>query len=245
MRCVLVFLFFVFNMGSFGYGEENLYKIVIDPGHGGQDLGATRNSFVESKIVLDIAKKIKTQLEKEKNLSVLLTRNSNTTLSLENRVQMAQEFKADLFISLHANTSSIKSIQGMEFYFNSASPNKFAEIQNKIKTNTGAAELAGAQIIEKIKSDFKFYDKTEKSLLLSRLLKNKSVEFEQKNIIKRAPFYVLDHSPMPSVLIELGFITNRQEARKLATSKYQNEIARLLSLAILEYKEKSDKLHLL
>lgn len=234
------------SVSSVKYSFQRSFHIVLDPGHGGQDLGATRDSFIESKIVFQITQKIKANLDQQKNITTTLTRNHKQGLSLKDRVLIANDLKADLFVSLHANTSNSVSVSGMEFYFNSPntnpSPKPAASFENQFPTQS--------EVIEKIKSDFQFYDKTEKSLMLAKSLK--AVQ-EQKNVIigtdksmikstiKRAPFYVIEHTSMPSALIELGFISNRREAKKLTTENYQNEIAGLLTMAILEYKEKSDK----
>lgn len=241
---------------STALAHQNTFHIVLDPGHGGNDLGATRDSFVESKIVLQIAKKIKTILDKQKNITTTLTRADKSGLSLKKRVLLAHELKADLFISLHANTSNSKSIQGMEFYFNSQIP-KSLKTSTNIKLNAkefsevfSPSSPTATEVISKIKADFEFYDKTQKSLLLTKTFKEKSSSEEQKSTIKRAPFYVIDHTSMPSALIELGFISNRREAKKLASEEHQNKIANLLTSALLEYKEmeykeKSDKLNAL
>jgi len=220
--------------------SETPFHVVIDPGHGGQDLGAVRDSFVEKQIVLEIAKKLKAQLENHKNVTASLTRHEDVGLTLKSRVQLASELNADLFVSLHANTSFSSSVQGMEFYFNSADSLKFREQTEENKPLIKNPN--SAQVIEKIKNDFLFYDKTRKSLLLTKSIKDKYVDLEQKSIIKRAPFYVIDRTSMPSALIELGFISNRREAKKLTSEEYQNKLAGLLTNAIIEYKEKSDKL---
>ncbi|MEQ1722068.1 MAG: N-acetylmuramoyl-L-alanine amidase [Pseudobdellovibrio sp.] len=238
MKIGLPLIILIFSF--FAVASENPFHIVIDPGHGGQDLGAVRDSFVEKQIVLEIAKKLKAQLELHTNVTASLTRHEDVGLSLKSRVQLAAELKADLFVSLHANTSFSSSMQGMEFYFNSADTLKFAE---QTEENTPRVKNPNsAQVVDKIKNDFLFYDKTSKSLLLTKSIKDKYVDLEQKSIIKRAPFYVIDRTSMPSALIELGFISNRREAKKLASEEYQNELAGLLTNAIIEYKEKSDKL---
>lgn len=233
----LVFLL-IFLTHTIVFSSENTFHIVIDPGHGGQDSGATRDSFVEAKIVFQIAQKVKNNLDQEKDIAATLTRKNNTGLSLKNRVLFANELKADLFVSLHANTSNSEYVRGMEFYFNSVQQKS---LESGKPANSKDQLLTNFQIIEKIKNDFMFYDKTEKSLMLTRAFKEKSAELEQKSIIKRAPFYVIEHTSMPSILIELGFISNRREAKKLISEEYQNEMARLLTSAILNYKEKSDK----
>lgn len=215
------------------FSTEDTFHIVLDPGHGGQDLGAVRDSFVESKIVLQIAQKIKINLDQQKNIATTLTRTNASGITLKERVDIANKLKADLFVSLHANTSNSAFTSGMEFYFNSNNSPQSLASQLTI--------LTSAEIIEKIKSDFQFYNKTEKSLLLSKTFKKNSSLQEKKSIIRRAAFYVIDHTSMPSTLIELGFISNRREAKKLTSEDYQNEMANLITSAILEYKEKSDK----
>jgi N-acetylmuramoyl-L-alanine amidase len=240
MEMILPVLIFIFGFSAHAQSTETPFHIVIDPGHGGQDLGAVRDSFVEKQIVLEIAKKLKAHLETHKNITASLTRHEDVGLTLKSRVQLASELKADLFVSLHANTSFSSSMQGMEFYFNSADSLKFTEQTEENKPRIKNPN--SAQVVEKIKNDFLFYDKTSKSLLLTKSIKDKYVDIEQKSIIKRAPFYVIDRTSMPSALIELGFISNRREAKKLTSEEYQNELAGLLTNAILEYKEKSDKL---
>ena len=213
------------------------FHVVIDPGHGGAEQGAVRDSFIESKIVLKIAEKVKNRLHlKAPKVQVTLTRVEDISMSLKDRVDMANKLQADLFVSLHANSASQQFLSGMEFYFNSTSP-------RRLQTDTTSAKNLPTpeEVVEKIKNDFSFYAKTERSLLLSKTFKEQTLLPDQKSVIKRAPFYVVDQTEMPSVLVELGFISNRREAKKLSSEEYQEEIARLLSLAILDYKEKSDK----
>lgn len=217
--------------------KSKSFHIVIDPGHGGSEKGAIRDSFVESKIVLEIAARVKERLNKvAADVKVTLTRSEDVSLTLKERVDLANSLNADLFVSLHANAASQNFLSGMEFYFNSSSPKK------RITKNEPEKELpTEAEVIAQIKTDFAFYEKTAQSLLLSKTFKEKTVFPDQKSIIKRAPFYVVNHTKMPSVLIELGFISNRREAKKLSSAEYQDEMARQLVSAILEYKEKSDK----
>lgn len=226
--------FFVFVQAQASTPEKTLH-VVIDPGHGGQDLGATRDSFVEAEIVLQIAEKVKLRLQ-EKNVKVTLTRSDARGISLKNRVQLANELGADLFVSLHANTSTSESITGMEFYFNSPQ-----SIDHQLADTERSSQPDNREVIRKIKNDFAFYDKTTKSLNLTRSIQDRSSTMEEKSVIKRAPFYVIDHTTMPSVLVELGFISNRREAKKLVSPEFQDKVAAQLTTAILEYKEKSDK----
>lgn len=240
MKFFFIILFW-FVFGSMATAStDRTFHIVIDPGHGGQDYGATRDAFVEARIVLQIAHKVKSQLDRESNIKTTLTRTNDSGLSLKNRVLLANAMKADLFVSLHANTSTSSAISGMEFYFNSTRPKSLIE-KEVIPENRTAA--TNAEVIEKIRNDFLYYEKTEKSLLLTKTFHEKSQASDLRGIIKRAPFYVIDHTAMPAILIELGFISNRREAKKLTSENYQNEMAHVLTSAILNYKEKSDKLH--
>ena len=141
--------------------------------------------------------------------------------------------QADLFISLHANTSTSSQLTGMEFYFNASSLAAQKSAKQKSLTN--------AQVVEQIKNDFKHYEKTKQSLLLSKTVQARSQATVEKSVIKRAPYFVIENTEMPSILIELGFISNRREAKKLANAEYQTEVAKIIADAILEYKEKSDK----
>ena len=208
------------------------FRIVIDPGHGGSDLGATRDSFVESKIVFEISQKVKEELLKQNLNDIHLTRESDVLIPLKERIKIANDMQADLFISLHANTSTSAQLTGMEFYFNASS---LSAQKNKTKS------LTNAQVIEQIKNDFKHYEKTKQSLLLSKTVQARSQATVEKSVIKRAPYFVIENTEMPSILIELGFISNRREAKKLANAEYQTEVAKIIAEAILEYKEKSDK----
>lgn len=205
------------------------FVVVIDPGHGGRDSGATRGSFKESLIVLELAQKLAEELKKNPEIQVELTRETNKLIPLQSRVDLANQKKADLFISLHANSSTSGSVTGMEFYFNGHAPQL---IKNKNSSET--------EIIKKITSDLVHFGKTNASLELSKSIQGNVLE--TKSVIRRAPFYVIENTTMPSVLIEVGFISNLREARKLITAEYQSELVQILTRSVHEYKEKSDKL---
>lgn len=204
------------------------FRVIIDPGHGGSDLGATRDSFVESKIVLAIADKLKAELEKE-NMQAILTRADDSHLTLQQRVQMANEKKADLFLSLHANWSRSKQVSGFEFYF--------ASQQNQTRNPSESHLTKPNDIVEKIKTDLTLLGRQKLSLEFSQQAQQQIAD--QKSVIRRAPFYVIENTSMPAVLIEVGFISNRREAKQLASPEYQSEIADLLTKSVLSYKQKS------
>ncbi len=207
------------------------FKVILDPGHGGSDGGAHRDSFIESKIVLQIAEKMKTELE-ARNIEVTLTRQTDTNLSLSQRVQVANDLQADLFVSLHANWSRSSTVNGFEFYFSSQNSSPATNQSEGHLTERGA-------IVEKIKKDLTLLARQKLSLEFSQQTQNQIPD--KKSVIRRAPFYVIENTAMPAVLIEVGFISNRREAKQLASPEYQTEIAGLLTKSILSYKEKSDK----
>ncbi len=227
------------------------FTVVIDPGHGGIDGGANRGSFVESQIVFQIAEKIEAQLKKNQTFQVSLTRSKNRGISLHDRVQFAVDKKADLFLSLHANSSTSIQVSGMEYYFSSkymttfggkSAPTIFLTEKNK-----GSAAGDSNTVVETIKKDLAEFGKMKRSLELSQniqtawQLRNAENKQISASKIRRAPFYVIENSSMPSVLVEVGFISNQREARKLVSAEYQDELARALTDAIVNFKEKSDK----
>ena len=232
-RNFILLIPFLLLISTTGHAAKS-FRIVIDPGHGGHDLGAVRDSFVESRITLVIAKKLKEQLALLKLSDTYLTREQDINVSLQDRVTQAEALQADLFISLHANTSTSKHWTGMEFYFNTPKP--------VLKKTADSGNVTNNQVLAQIKEDFKNYAKSEESLLLTKTIQTETtVSTTEKGVIKQAPFFVIENTAMPSVLIELGFLSNRREAKKLTNPEYQDEIAKRLAQAILQYKEKSDK----
>lgn len=224
------------------------FRVVIDPGHGGSDLGTSRDSFVESKIVYQIAQKLNDKLNLAKSrwpltqteLIVHLTRQENQGLSLPERVKIANQLHADLFVSLHANSSSSQLVNGMEFYFGSDIKTPVTVLDSNRKKSPSDESVENPQdVVEKIKQELVQFGKMKRSLEFTKTTQKQTVD--QKSVIRRAPFYVIENTSMPAVLIEVGFISNRREAKKLVSEDYQNEIAQVLTQAILEYKEKSDK----
>jgi N-acetylmuramoyl-L-alanine amidase len=228
-----IFFAVLLSLSSFCHAQTP-YRVVIDPGHGGSDLGAVRDSFIESHIVLSIAEKVKHYLDQKKYIVSVLTRKNDKNLSLQDRVDIAANMKADLFISLHANSSPAKSVSGMEFYFNSPQKTK------KAPADKDGPATNKNEVIARIKQDFLEDAKTEKSLLLTQTIQqNVSQDEEQRSVIRRAPFYVIEHTPMPAALIELGFISNRRDAKRLVSEDYQDKMSQLIADAIEHYYELS------
>ncbi len=211
--------------------------VVVDPGHGGVDGGASRGSFVESKIVFEIAEKIQKNFKDHPEIKILLTRSAGKGISLDDRVRFAQENKADLFLSLHANSSTSAQVSGLEYYFSSKKPRTVL-----LKSIQRSEQLS---LVELIKKDLIEFGKTKQSLAFSQTIQQQAANFlnadaaanqkSTKSKIRRAPFFVIENTEMPAVLVEVGFISNVREARKLITSDYQDNLARALSAAIEDY----------
>ena len=198
------------------------FVVVIDPGHGGQDVGALRDFFKESKVTLSLSQKIQKIAQDqfgENSLKVILTRQKDETLSLQKRVSIAESLKADLFISLHVNSAPSSQVSGMEFFF---------------KKNESHIKNDNLNPIETIIKSLVDFGQTRQSLQFNHALKKNWTE--TRSIIKRAPYFVIERASMPSVLIEVGFISNLSEAKKLMTDDYQNKIAQSVINAIMDYK---------
>lgn len=225
---------------------------MIDPGHGGTDTGAVYGDAKEAEITLKVAQHLKALLEKSADFAPHLTRTQDNALTLQDRVHAAEKEKADLFLSIHANASPDKRARGVEFYFQNQLPADedsmyLANLENQV-VKDAAATSADADISKKtdvlaIIEDLKRQTKMRSSYALSdRLLKSWNIQGPQNsNIIRQAPFYVITKTAIPSVLVELGFISNPRESQKLIQPQYQKDIAQKLYQGLQAYKEMIDK----
>ena len=211
--------------------------IVIDAGHGGKDPGTMNNGVVEREVTLDIARRMKTILEKA-GYRVRLTRDSNRSLSLTNRVALGRKYKGDLFVSVHVNACDNPSIRGMETYIldfaRTSSASRLATVEN-----AGSGRLGD---MDKIIKEIVTGARTRESRELAEEIQKNSVRYLKKNGyslhsggVKGAPFFVLVGASMPSVLVEVGYCTNKQEARNLKSSKYRQLLAQGVCNGIISY----------
>ena len=202
--------------------------IVIDPGHGGKDPGASYYGLKEKDVVLDISQELYRLIKsKYKGMNVYMTRNSDVFIPLESRTAFANRKKADLFVSVHINAAPNKRARGVETYVLNVTNDKKALEVAAFENATTQKSMSDLQGILK---DIMLNSKLEESLQLA--------SFVQKNLhdniyksdrydlgVKQAPFYVLVGAQMPAVLVEAGFISNRNEAKMLKTKKYRKQIA--------------------
>ncbi len=214
--------------------------IVIDPGHGGKDPGTTGNGLKEKDITLDVAKRLGKELTRL-GYSVYYTREKDTALSLSARTKFAREKKADLFISVHVNSSGKKDISGMEVYYldlaNSKDATRVAALEN-------AVERRGLGEMEQILTDFLVGARTQESKHLAGTVLEKTVaSCKSKDLSlknggsKGAPFHVLVGSSMPSILVEVGYLSNTNEAKKLARDDFRDALALGISQGVQAYSK--------
>jgi N-acetylmuramoyl-L-alanine amidase len=218
------------------------FTVAIDAGHGGTDNGATRGGIHEAKVVLGISQQLEKILNEDPKYKAFLTRNDNSHVELHHRVKKAQKNEAQLFVSIHANSSPDPKTQGMEIYFrNELSPNeeslRLAHHENQSETLKKRKTKGD---ISSILHDMQKSMNTLKSYELSwHIVDHWKVPFSKKRSdpIKQGPFYVIHQDSIPSILVEIGFITNEKEAKRLNTPSYQKEIAWAIYKGLKDYRE--------
>ena len=215
-------------------------RIVIDAGHGGHDPGARANGLREAELVLDVATRLRKLLQKEPAIEVTMTRDTDVFVPLEGRTAIANRESADLFLSIHANASRNSRARGVETYFLNFASNPEAEAvaarenAGSGKTMHSLPEIVRAIALNnKIDESRDFADMVQKSMIRRLGAGNGHL----RNLgVKQAPFVVLIGAGMPSVLAEISFLTNKQDAQLLKTPAYRQQIAEALCDAVLRYQ---------
>ena len=215
-------------------------RIVIDPGHGGHDPGAKARGIEEADLVLDVALRLEALL-KDAGVEVLMTRRTNTFIALEERTAIANRAGADLFLSIHSNASSSDSARGVETYFLNFATNPQAEAIAARENAGGSRTMRNLpDIVRAIALNNKIDESRDFASMVQSSLYTK-LQKTNKNVrdlgVKQAPFMVLVGATMPSILAEISFITNRQEATLLKTDKYKQQIAEALLTGVLRYQQ--------
>ena len=228
---------------------EPLRVIVLDAGHGGQDPGATGPSGLQEKdVVLDVTKRLARLVESELGVKVLLTRSNDEFVPLRERTSFANSRKADLFLSIHANAHRVSASEGVESYFLSseASDNEarqVAALENGVIELEPGNKQTGPDFLKSILWDLSQSDFQEESSRLAETVLDwltRALRIPNRGV-KQAGFYVLGGAAMPAVLVEIGFLTNRKEERKLMDPSYRDKIARALLRGVAEYKQRYDQ----
>tara|TARA_Y100000768_G_scaffold222524_1_gene167792 strand:- start:506 stop:1645 length:1140 start_codon:yes stop_codon:yes gene_type:complete len=227
--------------------SNKIFVIAIDAGHGGKDPGAVgKRGTKEKDIVLSIAKKLNKLLKKEKNIKPILIRNKDSYLSLRQRINKARRYKADLFLSIHANASKNRKASGSSVYVLSQHGATSEQAKWLANKENSSDLIGGASIDDKdqelaqVLLDLSQSVTIETSLKASRIVlkKLKKISKLQLDKTEQAGFVVLKSPDIPSILIETAFLSNPKEEKKLKTKKFQKNIAKAIRDAILEMIKK-------
>ncbi len=225
--------------------------IVIDPGHGGKDFGASgHGGLVEKEVTLAIALRFKEIIDAKPGMKAVLTRNGDYFVSLKERTAIANQAKdgapADLFISIHTNSHRSSKVGGFEAYYISDAIDPTAEATAALENAVIELELNGSGLI---KSDLKpilwdlqfaeFVSESSEFAFIAQEELSKRLNTRDRGV-RQAQFIVLQGVAMPSILVEVGFISNRIEEAKLKTTDFKDKCAEALAAAVMIFKERYD-----
>ena len=217
--------------------------IVIDAGHGGKDPGAVGYKGTKEKdIALDVAKRLEKKLSKNMNVKVVMTRDEDVFLRLSERTKIANESNGNLFISIHTNAAEDRRASGFETFL--IGPNKneaavrVAARENAVLELEGVAgkKLTNEDLIQATIAQSAFASKSEQFASMVQQEIKKRVQSRDRGV-KQAGFYVLMGASMPNVLVELGFISNPSEEKKLRSPQYRDQLATAIYRAVEQYQK--------
>jgi N-acetylmuramoyl-L-alanine amidase len=224
---------------SHTYDAPGIRTIVIDPGHGGKEVGAIGPSgLMEKDVNLAVAKKLAVSLAAKTGARVVLTREDDSLVSLDQRTGIANQYHADLFLSVHMNSAVVKDAKGSETYFLSLEASdelakKAAETENASATQPTPAADLNLILWDLAQQQYLQESSRFASAIQSELNAATSV---QNRGVKQAPFKVLVGATMPAALVEVGFISNPKEEEKLKSDDFQATMVDALTSAVVKYK---------
>jgi N-acetylmuramoyl-L-alanine amidase len=234
----------------FGQGKSNKFIVVLDAGHGGKDPGNSYHGFVEKEIALSTTLKVGEMLERETDFEVVYTRKNDTFIELVNRPKVANKINAHLFVSIHCNSVTNQTPSGTETFVMGLSR---SDMNLEVAKNENSVIL----LEDNYKTTYQGFDpkkpetllglemKKEENLsssigLASAIQDNFTQNLSRKSRgIKQQPLWVLDAAVMPGVLIELGFLSNKDEGEFLNSDEGQNKMAKQIAKAIMQYKREN------
>ncbi|MDE2971429.1 MAG: N-acetylmuramoyl-L-alanine amidase, partial [Acidobacteriota bacterium] len=204
-------------------------RIVIDAGHGGKDPGTSAGSLREKDIALDIAKRVRDDLTK-RGFEVIMTRDKDVFIPLEQRAFIANSRDADLFVSIHVNAARNRKARGLEtFYLNLATSADAAEVAARENASTGMVRMADVRkLVDQIVNHSRKEESRELATTMQAAMTRSILGREEHPLnrgVKTAGFHVLLGAQMPAVLVEVGFVSNREEARQLRSASHRNKLA--------------------
>jgi len=256
----LAFLFLTFT-ASCGFSQEpedyslnhsrnysQIRVIVIDAGHGGEDTGAIGpDGTMEKDITLGVAKALEKKLKERTDARIILTRQDDTYIPLKERTDIANREKADIFISVHANSAYKSGASGVETFFLSfeasdSDVRHLAALENNIVT-VDREETKDSDDLESILWDLAETETHHESALLSELIHNRLIDAMggENRGVKQAPFVVLVGATMPAVLVEVGFISNPDEEKKLTLPPVRENIAGAIAEGVANFEKELEK----
>jgi N-acetylmuramoyl-L-alanine amidase len=218
--------------------------VVIDPGHGGDETGAIGpGNVIEKEITLDIATRLAAILGRDPSVRPVLTRTNDTIVALDERAAIANHEKASVFLSIHANSSRASGAHGSETYYLSLGATDSVSAAVARDENTAAAPGGAAPPPPPPADlDFILWDMAQSAHLKESAALAESIQNELNGLlqtenrgIKQAPFRVLVGATMPAVLVETAFISNGEEAKKLATPEFRQSIAEAIARAVASF----------
>jgi N-acetylmuramoyl-L-alanine amidase len=228
---------------------EPLRLIVLDAGHGGHDPGASGPTGVmEKDVVLDVTKRVARLATEGLGVKVAMSRSTDVFVPLRERTSFANKLHADLFVSIHANAHPQSVSEGVEVYFLSSEASdtnarQVAAVENGVIQLENPASRQKSELLRSILWDLAQSEfQQESSSMAETVLDSmtRSLRLVPRGV-KQAGFYVLGGAAMPAVLIEIGFLTNKNEERKLATPEYRESVARAIYTGLAEYKRRHDQ----
>lgn len=230
-------------------------RVFLDPGHGGEDAGTKVEGITEKSITLAFARLAADEIRRH-GFEVSFSRSRDVFLPLEVRTKLAEKWKADLFISLHVNSSKRTDAHGTETYILSqeatdAEARKLALIENSIASTAKASQSAVQDILWDMEQTTYLQDSAYLASYLQGaivanahdlLVKEKIAGGDWKNRgVRQAPFYVLNRAAMPAVLVELGYLSNARDRKLLLSKSFQESLAKALADGVKKYREECRK----
>lgn len=243
-QIILISLLFI----SFHFAFAQKFKVTLDAGHGDHDFGAVYHGHIEKNIALAVVLKVGKILEKNPNIEVIYTRKTDVFIGLEERANIANRADANIFVSIHCNANKNTVADGSETYVMGMTKNA---------SNLAAAKKENSVItLEKdYRQKYEGYDPNapesviamtvmqeeyiENSIALAGLVQDNFINSlgQKSRGVKQAPFMVLHKAYMPRVLVEMGFISNKEEGARLDSEEGQQDIAKSIAQAIVSYKK--------